>query len=159
MYSSTTDGPPETSMFHVKRSHIRDFCVTASEIGPGKYANCDFYQSIFARTATASAVVDSLSAVDPHRLFPYPLFFFRRMHTAVSWRHFSRYGSLLSPVYTIQPVVKPVDNRVNVCIHDTTGCQTCCQSGCQSGLTTGCIVYTAGCQTGYTTGLTTGRIV
>jgi len=35
------------------------------------------------------------------------------------------------------------DNRINVCIHDTTGCQT--------GLTTGCIVYTAGCQTGCTT--------
>ena len=32
-------------------------------------------------------------------------------------------------VYTIQPVVKP---GLNVCIHDTTGCQT--------GLTTGCIV-------------------
>jgi len=30
------------------------------------------------------------------------------------------------------------DNRVNVCIHDTTGCHT----GCQTGLTTGCIVYT-----------------
>ena len=27
----------------------------------------------------------------------------------------------------------PIDNRLNVCIHDTTGCQT--------GLTTGCIVY------------------
>jgi len=37
------------------------------------------------------------------------------------------------------------DNRVNVCIHDTTGCQT--------GLTTGCIVYTAGCQSGCTTRL------
>jgi len=36
------------------------------------------------------------------------------------------------------------DNRLNVCIHDTTGCQTGCQ-------TPGCIVYTAGCQTGCTT--------
>jgi len=47
------------------------------------------------------------------------------------------------------------DNRVNVYIHDTTGCQTRCQTGCQKvtknrhlgtgcqcGLTTGCIVYT-----------------
>ena len=33
-------------------------------------------------------------------------------------------------------------NRVNVCIHGTTGCQTRCQTSCQSGLTTGCIVYT-----------------
>jgi len=33
----------------------------------------------------------------------------------------------------------PFDNRLNVCIHDTTS------------LTTGCIVYTAGCQTGCTT--------
>jgi len=31
-----------------------------------------------------------------------------------------------------------LDNRLNVCIHDTAGCQT----GCQTGLTTGCIVYT-----------------
>ena len=30
------------------------------------------------------------------------------------------------------------DNRVNVCIHNT----TCCQTHCQTGLTTGCIVYT-----------------
>jgi len=42
-------------------------------------------------------------------------------------------------IYTryIQPVVKPVsngfDNRMNVCIHDTTGRLT-------TGLTTGCIV-------------------
>jgi len=44
-----------------------------------------------------------------------------------------------SPVYTIQPVVKPVvkfDNRLDVCLHDTAGCQT----GCTNGLTTGCIV-------------------
>jgi len=72
-----------------------------------------------------------------------------------------------SPVYTIQPVVNGFDNRVNVCIHDTTGCQTRCQTGCttrfdnrvneqlfvqhgcqtrltigQIYLTTGCIVYT-----------------
>ena len=40
-----------------------------------------------------------------------------------------------------------IDNRLNVCIHDTTGCQT----GLTAGLTTGCIVYTAGCQTGCTT--------
>ena len=40
------------------------------------------------------------------------------------------------------------DNRVNVCIHDTAGCQTRCQTGCQTGLINGCIVYTAGCQTG-----------
>ena len=53
---------------------------------------------------------------------------------------------LSSPVYTIQSVVKPVynrfDNRLNVCIHDTTGCQTGMTTGCQTGLTTGCIVYT-----------------
>jgi len=65
-------------------------------------------------------------------------------------------------VYTIQPVVKRVwqpcstqtatvrstgcetgsynrfDNRLNVCIHDTTGCET----GLTTELTTGCIVYT-----------------
>jgi len=39
-------------------------------------------------------------------------------------------GAILKPAYTIQPVVK----QLNVCIHDTTGCQT--------GLTTSCIVYT-----------------
>jgi len=43
----------------------------------------------------------------------------------------------------VQPVVNRFDNRLNVCIHDTNGCQT--------GFTTGCIVYTAGCQTGCTT--------
>jgi len=37
-------------------------------------------------------------------------------------------------MYKIQPVVKPFDNQLNVCIHDTTGCET--------SLTTGCIVYT-----------------
>ena len=75
---------------------------------------------------------------------------------------------LLRPVYTIQPVVKTVDNRLNVCTHDTTACQTRCQAGCQTGLTTGCIaytniqpvvkvwqngciVYTADCQTGCAT--------
>ena len=36
-----------------------------------------------------------------------------------------------------------IDNRVNVCIHDATGCHI--------GLTTGCIMYTADCQTGCTT--------
>jgi len=30
------------------------------------------------------------------------------------------------------------DNQLNVCVHDTTGCQ----SGCQTRLTSGCIVYT-----------------
>jgi len=62
---------------------------------------------------------------------------------------------LLNPIYTIQPVVQPavsckqafnrlsnrvvhpvwqtrIDNRLNVCIHDTASCQT----GCQTGLTT-----------------------
>ena len=74
------------------------------------------------------------------------------------------------------------DKRVNVCIHDKTGCQTGGQTGCQTGLTTGCIVYTNiqpvvkpvwqpvwqpavswqwlfvqhGCQTGLTTGLISG---
>ena len=43
---------------------------------------------------------------------------------------------ILSPVYTIQPVVKPV-------VKHSTGCQT--------RLTTGCIVYTARCQTSCTT--------
>ena len=56
--------------------------------------------------------------------------------------------------------LSPVDNRVNVCIHDTTGWQIgCttqfdyqlneqlfvqhgCQTSCTTGLTTGCIVYT-----------------
>jgi len=55
--------------------------------------------------------------------------------TNVNINHF------ISPVYTIRPVVKPVVKTVwhpvNVCIHDTTGCQT----RCQTGLTTGCIVY------------------
>jgi len=59
------------------------------------------------------------------------------------------------------------DNRVNVCIHDTTGCQTHrlsnwfdnrlyrvykhsigCQTRLTTGLTNGCIVYTASCQAG-----------
>jgi len=47
------------------------------------------------------------------------------------------------------------DNWVNVCIHDTTGCQIRCQTGCQTGLTNGCVVYTAGCQTGLYNPLTT----
>jgi len=73
------------------------------------------------------------------------------------------------PVYTIQPVVKPVvqlvwqpavsckqtsnrlsnpfDNRLNVCIHDTAGCQT----GLTTGLTTVLneqTVRSTSCQTG-----------
>jgi len=60
----------------------------------------------------------------------------------VLWIGFCLTGPIslcLSPVYTIQPVVKPVwsnrlsnrfDNRVNVCIHNTTGCQSHCQTGC-----------------------------
>jgi len=64
----------------------------------------------------------------------------------------SRNTKFLSPVYMIQPVV-------NVCIHDTTGCQTRCQTGWRTrlttGLTNGCIVYTAGCQTGWQPGCTT----
>ena len=60
------------------------------------------------------------------------------------------------------------DNRVNVCIHDTTGCQTRCQSGCTTRFDNRfdnrldvCLHDTAGCQTGCTTGtgLTTGCIV
>jgi len=58
----------------------------------------------------------------------------------------------LSPVYTIQPVVKPVWQLVVSCIQtfnrlSNGGCQT----RLTTGLTTGCIVYTAGCQTGCTT--------
>jgi len=42
------------------------------------------------------------------------------------------------PVYTIQPVVKPivkpVDIRLNVCIHSTTGCQTSLITGIDNRL-------------------------
>jgi len=66
-------------------------------------------------------------------------------------------SSVLSPVYTIQPVVKPVvqpglttgcihDTAVcqglNVCIHDTTGCETGLTTPLTTGLKTHCIVYT-----------------
>jgi len=34
------------------------------------------------------------------------------------------------------------DNRLNVCIHDTTGCQSGLTTSLTTGLTTGCIVYT-----------------
>jgi len=49
-------------------------------------------------------------------------------------------------VYTIQPFCQTscttrFDNWLNVCIHDTTGCQP----GLTTGLTTGCIVYTNIC--------------
>jgi len=52
-------------------------------------------------------------------------------------------------VYTIQPV-KPVvkrvwqrfDNRLYVCIHETTGCETGLTTGLTTDLTTGCIMYT-----------------
>jgi len=51
---------------------------------------------------------------------------------------FTRYSLLSNRLYNW------FDNRVNVCIHDTTGCQTLCQTSCQTrlttGLTTGCIV-------------------
>jgi len=36
---------------------------------------------------------------------------------------------------------KVFDNRLDVCLHDTAGCQTGCQTGCTTGLTTGCIVF------------------
>jgi len=62
--------------------------------------------------------------------------------------------------YAIQPVAKPVvnrlsnrfDNRLYRVYKHSTGCQTRLTT---TGLTNGCIVYTAGCQTGCTTGLTT----
>ena len=57
---------------------------------------------------------------------------------------------LFSPVYTIQPVVKPVvrfGNRLYRVYKHSTDCQT----RLTTGLSTGCIVYTAGCQTGCTT--------
>ena len=61
----------------------------------------------------------------------------------------------LNPVYMIQPVWRPAvsckqtsnrlsngfDNRLNVCIRDTAGCQTGYNPGLTTGLTTGCIVY------------------
>jgi len=66
----------------------------------------------------------------------------------------------LNRVYTIQPVVKRFDNRVEQTA-------TVRSTGCTTSLTTGCIHDTAGCQTGlttswmfvYTIGLTTGCIV
>ena len=83
---------------------------------------------------------------------------------------------LLSPVYTIQPVVKPVVipvwqpveclytryNRLSNWLSNQFGNQlyraykhsTSCQTHA-----TGCIMYTAGCQTSCTMGLTTGCIV
>ena len=39
-------------------------------------------------------------------------------------------GESLNPVYTIQPVLIPVEQPLECCIHDTTGCP----SGCQTGL-------------------------
>jgi len=36
----------------------------------------------------------------------------------------------------VKPVVNQFDNRLDVCLHDTAGCQT----GSTTGLTTGCIV-------------------
>jgi len=57
----------------------------------------------------------------------------------VSKAPFTRYNRLSNQLTTgcivyinIQPVVK----RLDVCLHDTAGCQT----GCITGLTTGCIV-------------------
>jgi len=102
-------------------------------------------------------------------------------HVSVSgrWHVQFRQGELLSPVYTTQPVVKPVVNPVwqtGKCLYTrTTGCHFRCQTGC---LTTGCIMYTIiqpvawqtavsciqpvvkpvvkpGCTTGLTTGLPT----
>ena len=60
------------------------------------------------------------------------------------------YSTLLSPVYTIQPVVKPVvklKEREPLYLTLMTGLFFLYDS------------YTAGCQTGCTTGLTTGCIV
>ena len=65
----------------------------------------------------------------------------------------------LSPVYTIQPVVKPVVNRIDNRLYRVYKHSTGCQTRLTTGLTNGYIVYTAGCQTGCTTGFTTGCIV
>jgi len=35
-----------------------------------------------------------------------------------------------------------LDNRLNVCIHNTASCSTGCQNGWTTCWTTGCIVYT-----------------
>ena len=59
-----------------------------------------------------------------------------------------------------------IDNRLDVCLRDTAGCQTGCQTGCTSGLTTVLNeqplfvqpVIKPQCTTGLTTGFTTGCI-
>jgi len=77
-------------------------------------------------------------------------------HADGSWDYnIPHCDGLLSPVYTIQPVVKPVVNRVNVCIHDTTGCQPRCQSGCTTRFDNRLneqLLVQHGCQIGLTTG-------
>jgi len=103
-----------------------------------------------------------------------------QLHWQLSWVESDRN----TPLYTIQRVVKPVeqsDNRLNVCLHDAAGCSTGCLIGLRTGWTVSCMqtfnrlfnglcgLTTAvkqpaasckqnstGCQTGWTTGLTTG---
>jgi len=78
--------------------------------------------------------------------------------------------SLYNPVYTIQPVVKPVDNwlynrfdnRLYCVNKHPIGCQTGCQTGLTTGLTTVLneqLFVQPVAKPGCTTGLTTGCIV
>jgi len=92
-------------------------------------------------------------------------------HTPQAHCHtpFTRYNQLSNGLYN------RFDNRLDVCLHDTAGCQPGlatvlneqplfiqpvvkrgCTTGLTTGLTTGCIHDTDGCQTGCQTGLTTG---
>jgi len=52
------------------------------------------------------------------------------------WTPFTRYNLLSNRLWN------PFDNRLNVCMHSTTGCQTRCQTGLATGRTTGCIACT-----------------
>ena len=71
---------------------------------------------------------------------------------------------LISPVYRIQPVVKPVvnpfDNRLTTgCIVYTAGWQSGCTTRFDNRLNEQWLFVQHGCQTGCQTGLTTGSVV
>jgi len=65
-------------------------------------------------------------------------------------------SSTLSPVYTIQPVVKPTTGLTNGCIVYTAGCQTSCTTRFDNRLNEQWLFVQHGCQTSCQTRLTTG---
>jgi len=117
--------------------------------GTGDGKNADNNQWHCKPEYTSAAGIDYSQITPGHWAFSV-------LHCTVNeWRKY------LSPVYTIQPVVKPVVKRAwqNGCVVYTAGCQTGCTTRFDNWLNEQWLFVQHGCQTRLTTELTTGCIV